>query len=108
MIYNFTLTAGGKHGDRDTENGGKYLSSWGFFFVLSLCQQIPEWFPDFDYFSFCDCNNMITCRSANTGALKSTWDLVWLQGFGAMVHADAVFALVYRIIAAHYREIHTG
>lgn len=35
MIYNFTLTAGGKHGDRDTENGGKYLSSW-VFFLFSL------------------------------------------------------------------------
>lgn len=36
MIYNFTLTAGGKHGDRDTENGGKYLSSWVLFFLFSL------------------------------------------------------------------------
>lgn len=66
--------------------GEKYLSS-----APPPHQQIPKWFPDFDYFSFSDCNNMITCKT-----IKCTKHLVWLQGFGAVVHVVAAFtALLY-------------
>lgn len=42
---------GERERERNTEKGGNaYL-------VFLLCQQIPEWFPNVDYFSFCDCSN---------------------------------------------------
>lgn len=55
MIYNFTLTPAGKQGERGRE---KLKSGEIKMFVSFLCQQIPEWFPHLDYFSFCDCNNL--------------------------------------------------
>lgn len=81
-----------------------------------LCQQIPEWFPDFDYFSFFDCNNLeggrknrggeehlafgravglgqwsllISCLHESTKSLEGT-DTLWRQSHWlATSHASA-------------------
>ena len=108
MIYNFTLTAGGKQGERerDTEKGWKYKSSLLLFFFLLffLSQQIPEWFPDFDYFSFCDCNNLEEEEKQTNKKNRSDVEYLafsWVMSLGAMVLADVVFARLYKIITAH-------
>lgn len=101
MIYNFTLSTGGKQGDGDAENVHLVF----IFFPLSLCQQIPEWFPVFDYFSFHDCNNRARCKNWSTEE-----NLVFsvVAGWGPIVHPDAVLAWIYKIIAAHHRQLHAG
>lgn len=76
MIYNFTLTAGGKQGERDSERLKKKGNTYLVFF---LCQQIPEWFQDFDYVSFCCCNNLEGYEKMLV--MRSTWLLVGLWGW---------------------------
>lgn len=80
MIYNFTLTAGGGgERERDAEKGEKYISS-----VFSLCQQIPEWFPGFDYFSFYDCNNTEGARERDESD-EEHLVFSWVEELEAMV-----------------------
>lgn len=72
---------------RDTEKRGMGDKNVGFFSLfLSFCQQIPEWFPDFDYFSFCDCNNMWG------GGNEEYLALSCIVGLAAVVLADVVFS----------------
>lgn len=87
--------------DREREWGRAFEIRMYFF----LCQQIPEWFPDFDYFSFFDGNNLEEKESRGGEEHLAFGRAV---GLGAMVLADIMFAWVYKIIRGnrHIMESH--
>lgn len=62
--------------------------------VFLPCQEIPECSPDFDYFSFCDCNKLD--GEKQTGVIQSTWHLEARLLAAAL--DDVVFAYISNLI----------
>lgn len=84
MIYNFTLTAGGKQGERDAENRGEYMSS-----VFLSASKFLNGFQTLIIFHSV---TAITCRGEKNEGDGECLACGWVEGLGEMVLADAAFA----------------